>query len=323
MPLNEPYVVFQSSISDIGDTTHSTQIEANLKTFLDWAFLEIGAFVNVTIPTSGAYGGNVHQLQCQNDPNYASGQVYQGFRQDWVWETGLIYSSVQPINVSGVIVNNTFYPTGTTGTYAFAVDYPRGRIVFNNPLPANSTVLAQYSYRNVQVTNADASWYRQLQFDSLRVDSPQFSQFGSGDWNNLQDTRLQLPAVVIELIPEGTRIAYELGSYGEWVYQKCLFHIFAEENWWNKQLRDILYKENEHTIYSFDLNLVASGNVFPLNAQGDRNPSGLMYPALVNPTGQYFWKAFRFCDTKVADLGQIQTNFFGSVVRTSIEVILP
>ena len=44
------------NVSSIGDRQVLSSLEHNLKSFLDWSFLNIGGFINVNIPTSGIGG---------------------------------------------------------------------------------------------------------------------------------------------------------------------------------------------------------------------------------------------------------------------------
>ena len=75
----EPYTKF-NKVSHIGNTLLSSEIENNMKWFLDWAFLGIGGWSNVTMPTSGAFGGTFDTLRLVNDPSYSNGQVWEGAR---------------------------------------------------------------------------------------------------------------------------------------------------------------------------------------------------------------------------------------------------
>lgn len=135
-------------VNNLGDSLLSDQLESNLFAWCTWSSLGIGAFANITLPASGAYGGTPSLLRLSEDPNYQSGQVWEGFRKDWVWETGVNYA-YQPIRVSGVYVNGTFQPVTGTGTYAHTIDYPAGQVVFNNPISPSSNVQCEFSYRTV------------------------------------------------------------------------------------------------------------------------------------------------------------------------------
>ena len=43
-------------VTNIGNTLLNSELESNLKSFLDWSLLGVGGWSNITIPTSGAYG---------------------------------------------------------------------------------------------------------------------------------------------------------------------------------------------------------------------------------------------------------------------------
>jgi hypothetical protein len=105
-------------VTDVSQSTLCDQLESNIIEFFNWGMLCIGGFNNVQIgAASGAYGGDMSRLRPVSDPNYINGQVWEGFRQDWVWQSGIEYV-VQPIPVSGVYINSVFYPLNTTGVYS-------------------------------------------------------------------------------------------------------------------------------------------------------------------------------------------------------------
>ena len=64
-------------VTNIGNTLLNSELESNLKSFLDWSFLGIGGGSNITIPTSGAYGGTFDNLRLVDDPSYPAGQVWE------------------------------------------------------------------------------------------------------------------------------------------------------------------------------------------------------------------------------------------------------
>lgn len=79
-------------IDDYGDPTLMEEVEVNLKHWLDWSFLEIGAWTNVTIESVEAYsGGTFADIYPTQDPAYDDFQNYIGIRKDWVYETGVTY----------------------------------------------------------------------------------------------------------------------------------------------------------------------------------------------------------------------------------------
>ena len=67
------------------DASLSEILLDNFVNFYDWGFLDAGLFYNIHMPQSGIYGGDRHRLRVVSDPNYNSGQVFEGYRQNWVW----------------------------------------------------------------------------------------------------------------------------------------------------------------------------------------------------------------------------------------------
>ncbi len=47
------------NVENISDRPAISQLEDNIKSFLDYSFLKIGGFINVNIPTSGLYNGDL------------------------------------------------------------------------------------------------------------------------------------------------------------------------------------------------------------------------------------------------------------------------
>lgn len=280
----------------VGESLLSDQLEANLFSFVSWGLLSAGGYFNVRIPTSGAWGGDEHRLRPARDPRYQDGQVWQAYRRDWVWETGVDrVASEQPIRVSGVFVGGAFQPASATGAYKHVVDYPNGRVVFSSPVPTGTVVTCEYSPRLFQLFTADAPWWQQVQTRSFRADDPHFSQFGSGEWDQIAQNRVQLPAVVVEAASEAEVYGTQVGG-GDTIVQDVLFHVLAEDRWHHKWMHDVLVRQFQKRFRLFDKNkLFSSPAHFPLDAEGSPAPSGKMYPDLVKPTGEggFLWEQAR------------------------------
>ena len=303
------------NVTQLGESLLSDQLETNLKTYFDWSMLTIGGFFNIVVPTSGVYGGDFSRLRPVSDPNYTDGQVWEGPRKDWVWETG-VYST-QPINISGVYVNNTFRPGNGIGPYAHSINYPLGRVVFDSAISTSSTVKAEYSYRYVQTSTADATWWRNLQFDSLRVDNANYLP-NSGTWGIIAQNRIQLPHVVLEAIPQVTRYGSQIGGLNQVVKQDVLWHVLTEHVYDRKQLHDIITYQAEARLYTFDKNLAIASGVLPLTWEGDRSPEGLTWPSLIS---DYRWKTIRL--VKATSMGyDAIPPFYYSIIRMTVEVDL-
>lgn len=311
-------------VEEIGRALLSEQLEINLAHFLSWGLLGVGAFFNVHVPSGGGGVGNTHRLRAVDDPHLEDYQAWQGYRQDWVWETGVNYHT-QPLRVSGVYVNGGFHPCTGTGAYAHHVDYPRGRVVFDTPLPASSVVTCEFSPRYVQVFTSDSPWWRQLQLESFRADSSHFAQPGSGAWSVLAENRVQLPCVVVEAVPRTSRYGTAIGG-GATVRQEVLFHVVAETPTERKRLHDVLtYQWGKRTVL-YDYNAVAEADAFPLDGRGTPASGARMYPDLVKPAaeGGFGWRQLRWQDfTSAPQPDQVTAPFYAATVRGVFEVDLP
>lgn len=303
-------------VAEYGNSDMLNTIQYGLIYYLDWSFLSIGAFDNVLIPTSGSYGGFNQQLQLAYDPNYIDGQVWQGFRNNWIWESGVEYHN-QPIQISGVNVNGTFYNTATTGAFSFSVDYPDGQVRFNKPISSNSTVQLAYSYRNVLVTTSDVPWFKEFMFDSNRSDSFQFSHSISGAWSILGQSRLQLPAVVVDVLPKRQYSGYSLGG-GHWVKQAVAFYIFAELDWEGKNITDIIAKQADKTIFLLNLTNMGAATGFPLYIDGSLQPNAKTYPTLVN---NFFLKEAYLSENTITSIGNITQSLWGATVQANVTFV--
>jgi len=311
-----------SKVKNIGETLYNSELESNLKSFLDWGFLGIGGWFNVTIPTSGAFGGTFDQLRRVDDPAYTAGQIWETPRKDWVWETGAVNNGHNPINISsGVWVDGSLYPTGDA-TYGHHYNYPLGRVVFDNPIPTTSTVKLEYSYRNVQTYIADeAPWWDELQYNSMRVDDATFPQVSSGNWALLANHRVQMPAVILEVVPRRYFKPYQLGDISQFITQDVLFHIIAESRWWRNQLVDIISYQKDKPLMLYDTDKVISGNVFPLDYRGMVVSPTSTYDAIVNNKNYHFTQC-RITDMGVSEIQSFNTRLHEGTVRASLEVIL-
>ena len=316
----EPYTKF-NKVSHIGNTLLSSEIENNMKWFLDWAFLGIGGWSNVTMPTSGAFGGTFDTLRLVNDPSYSNGQVWEGARKDWVWETGSSYEGYDPIQISGVYVNGVLKGTGDA-TYGHHYNYPLGRVVFDNPISTTDTVKVEYSYRNVQVYVADeAPWWDALQYNSLRVDDTYYSSTGSGSWGILANHRVQMPAIVLETVPRRRFKPYQLGVTSQFVQQDIVFHIVGENRWWRNQLVDILSYQIDSQLWLFKTDTLIGSGAYPLDYRGMKVSSPLNYDDVVN-TPQYRYLLARMTNMSITEMESYDARLHEGTVRATLEVVL-
>lgn len=308
------YTTF-SKVSNLGKPLLLNQLETNMKMFLDWSFLNIGGWNDATIPTSGIYGGDFHILRCVNDPQYTDGQVWQGLRKDWIWESGL-NTVPQPISITGVEVNGIGQSTG------YHIDYPLGRVIFDTAIDTDYTVGCSHSYKSVQVYVADdVPWFRELQARSFRADDIHFIQDEQrGDWSIGGQHRIQMPAVIVESVSRGTSRGYEVGNGALLVKQDMLFHVLADSRYDRNNILDILRYQSDLNIWLFDNDSMMQAGVVPLNSSGVKINT-LVYPNFVSETG-YRWKKCRFTNSMLTEVETVHPQLFEGTVRSSLEVII-
>ena len=314
-------------ITHVGNSKVLTILENNLKSFLDWGLLGVGAWFDVDTPTSGVYGGTFHKLRPVDAPAYTAGQVWEAPRKDLVWESGVAYpagtGTGEPIQISGIYIGGTendHFKTSSDDTYGHHIDYPNGRMVFATGVSTSSDVYMNYSYRWIQTYIAgNAPWWQELQYGSFRVDDAHATQMGSGNWSIGSNHRVQLPAIVIESVPRRTSTGYELGSGKLRVSQDVLFHILAETKWERDQIIDILTLQNHKTIYLFDVNTLGESGVYPLDQRGMKVNNN-NYPDFVSESGYRYSKAF-FKDSILSQVESPNQALKEAIVRTTFEIV--
>jgi hypothetical protein len=309
-----------NGLDNISDFSYQEILEQNLITFFDWGLINADGFMNVRIPSSGAYGGDFSKLRPVDDIRYATGRVWESARMNWVWETGLA-SSVQPISISGLFINNIYKPI-TGGTYY--IDYPNGRVVFNTGIALNSTVRIEHSSKFVNVTSTqNVPWLRFSQNNSFRVDDTNFLS-GSGLWSNYGETRVQFPTIAVEVLTE-RKAGFQIGG-GQYCRNRVNFFVIAEDKNTVDRLSHIIDNQYQKTIYLFDSNRMASDSKFSLNQFGTPNSGFLTYPSMVQYSGDggyrltrgILWGKLSLIDSEVQERQQIaQSVYQRSVILTT------
>ena len=307
-----------ANLTNAQDSTLSNILLDNFILFYDWGFLDRGSFYDVSVPQSGIYGGDRHKLRLVDDPNYSEGQVWEGYRQNWVWESGVDGTTQQPIAISGLFVDNTFYATGNVSK-PFYIDYPNGRVVFDTAITSTSNVHLEYSHKWVQVIPAEGvPWFRQIQQGSFRSDEG-FDVAGSGGWAQLGQTRVQLPAVAVEVVPARSLEGYQLGG-GQWLNTDVVFHVITANHWECANLVDSILYQNDRSIDLFNPTTVAISGVSPFNYRNELTenaiPSGL-YPNLVD---NFHYKRCWINSSRGGDITQLSPELYIGSARCSTQV---
>lgn len=311
-----PNSLFQN-VDKLGKHYLYAQLEENLKSFLNWGFLNIGGFVNINRPTNNISNNvSFHKLTKKEDPLYKSGQVWETFKKQWVYETGIVYASGSPINISGIYINNSFVPAPTgSAQHPFKLNYDLGRVIFNSGLPSNSDVQMNFSYRAIQVYKAQenlSDWKRLQEMTFKRADV---------DKETSSNHRIQLPCIIIEPINSADFNPYELGSLTYDVKQDILLHIFTENYIDRNNIVDILRLQKEKPLKLYDINKVIKDQVYSLNKDGSLNTNRKNYNQLFDDN-QYFWRISYIDNVNIIDNQSLNYNLFYSTVRLSMEIVV-
>lgn len=308
----------------ISDNTLGNELQDNMVEFLDWALLQKGNYYNVTLGELAPNGQDYSKLRLASSPHHTSGTVWEGFRKNWVWQSGISYNPAPILGtnnaipgISGVYVNNAFYPSTTSGTYAHKVDYYNGRVIFDNPIPASSVVKAEYSYKYINVIYANSlPWLREIQYRTL--DFPiSFNSSEKGEFDLPAESRIQLPAIAVEIVPKRTLKGYQLGG-GQFVDTDVLFHCLAEDEFTRNKLVDIISLQNDKTIRMFNSNSIANSGDFPLDYRGIPVSGALRYPDLIST---HYRGKMRLKNSIVQGMDLINSNFYAGIVRMTLETI--
>ena len=310
--------------NSVKDATLNNEIQDNLIEFFDWALLKKGNYFNVSVGETSPDGYDYSQLRLSSNENYTTGTCWEGVRSNWVWQSGVSYSPTPLVGtnnakpgVSGVYVDDTFYPTTTTGAYAHHVDYFNGRVVFDSPIPTGSKVQVEHSYKWINVVYANSvPWLREIQYRSYDVNG-EFLQPSKGKWDIPPEARLQLPAIAVEIVPRRNITGFQFGG-GSYVNTDVLFHCIAEDEITRNKLVDIVSLQNEKTFYAFNSNLVASSGDFPLDYRGTPVSGALNFEELVL---KHYGPDIRLKNSSVQGMEVINSNFCAGTVKLTAEVI--
>lgn len=303
-------------VTNIGRSSSEEIIKTNIISYLDWAFLNIGGFLNVDIPSTGAYGWDESRLRPADIPGITTGKVWEAVRPNWVWESGINFS-VQPIRCSGVYIDGGFYADGTN----HYVNFRDGQIVFDSPIDTGSVVRAEYAYKLVSIYDSDyIPWFRDIIPFSQRPDT---SFLSKADNESVGETRLHLPAIAVEIV-EGTYAPYQLGG-GSYVMNDVIFHVLSHEGHEASRIAEILSNQVEKTIYAYDPDLLAESGTFPLDYRGALNSGAMVFPDLVKPAseGGFRWGTIRFSDAIRQKTNVVNKNLVIKPVRMTLEIVLP
>lgn len=309
-------------IDSIGHPLIINELENNYKSFLEWGFLNIGAFTNVRRPTQNISSFDLHILKPTSDPNEDPRTVWQAPRKDWVYDSGISYSGAVPISISGVYVNSTLYPAPTGNTsLGYKINYPEGKILFSKPLASTSNVQLEYSYRNIQVYKLEEfPYWKQIQHNSLD-NKIGFNLSDRGEFSIGSEHRIQLPAIIIETIARSNMKPFQLGDTSQFVEQDILLHIISDQPKDKNDIVDIIRLQKDRIIVLYNTKSVVENNINPLNYDGSKNINGQNYAYIVH-TDQYKWAECRISDINISDIYFDNIRLYGAIIRITNELVI-
>ena len=316
-------------VTSIHKDNISNNLILGLQDFLSWGFLNVGGFQNITKdPTvSGSYSDAHSRARLRNsdDPSYEAGQVWEGFRNDWVWESGFKYNNTKPIQVSGIWIDGFFYGSGDT-TYSHFVDYPNGRVIFDYGIPTLKRVEANFSHRTVGIALASEKFVQEIMYDSYDIeDLDSYLIASSGTRNSLGQRKMQLPFVALELARAPKSEPYQLGG-GRIAYNEMLFHVFADNQFEKNNIRDILINQTEKVVYLVDRGLMKDNKKYPfqLDVNGSPVKNAKNYSDLIIPSGDggFRGQEARFDSMTCTDMEPVNSWLHRCTIRGSISVVM-
>jgi hypothetical protein len=310
-PINTTF----KEVKNIGDDFLLNILESNFKIYLDWSFLNIGAWFDVNSNDQTIFGVNSHsKLNLVKDPTYADGQVWQSIRKDWVWEKNIDYNGSQPIIINSVTVDSNIVNKNN-----FTIDYPLGRIIFNSAISTSSEVKISYSYRFIQTyRSCDVPWFNILQYGSFNTANPDITRSQDGDWSIGSYHRIQMPCIIIDSAARSRSMPYELGNSNLKIEQDIVFYILAENKNDRNKLLDILRLQQDSFIYLFNTNLLSQDEKYPLDYNGDLIDNPLMYPDIVNT---YKWRKCWIKTINLFEIDSVHPNLYQGAARATVEII--
>ena len=156
-----------------------------------------------------------------NDPDFLDGQVYQSQYKNWVYEEDIAVPSgfIGPTLASGVFVNSVFHPRIDL-VYGHSIDYPGGRIIFDDETAVvmGDLVQAAFGVRRVQVEETNNDIIPLI--NDLLVSNPEIAA------PHALPSGIHLPAVYIERA-RGTSRGLALGG-GKITTREINFHILTK-----------------------------------------------------------------------------------------------
>ena len=83
------YYVPLKGFTTVHQHTTSNDIQDNLVEFFDWSLLEKNNYFNSTLGELSPDSQDYSKLRLSKNENFTAGQVWEGHRENWVWQSGI------------------------------------------------------------------------------------------------------------------------------------------------------------------------------------------------------------------------------------------
>ena len=83
-------------VLSVQHATVNNQVQDNLIEYFDYALLDKGNYFNVSLGETDYNGEDFSRLRPARSEVYPSGHIWEGFRKNWVWQSGLAPSGKEP-----------------------------------------------------------------------------------------------------------------------------------------------------------------------------------------------------------------------------------
>jgi len=295
-----------TSISDI--------LAFNLKEQYEYGLLEKGAYTACEFSNTATSGFT--KLKRIHDNRYTDGQVYEGIGPSWVWQTGVSVPNgfTQPFQVSGVYIDKTFYPVGTSGQNSFTIDYQFGRVIFDNAKDSNTEIEAEYVINDIALYLSDDPRWKTFidEYIDKFADASDLAPSGLSVY--LKEKRVWLPCLVIEIDELNETTGLQLGG-GEIQDFAVQYHIFAEQPFVRNRLGDLVSDQFNSTINLYEIN----SSTYPFDFDGSLASGVLEYPQLAKRHETHYFTDARVGSVKGGSVGNLVDLYRGEY-RNIIEV---
>jgi hypothetical protein len=237
---------------------YRNKIYSNLKAHLDDKLVGRGWFDNVASGETDWGSNNLSQLlPVQNDPSYpldtgTTVHVWQGYRRNWVSESGVVLwasgisdpTIPRSVFVSGVSSGVKDFGDTVSG---LAIDFRNGRVLFETPILATTTIEVAHSYKDV--------WVDTLSRDMITTQVTSVDNTKRIIINNVPSGEVgQLPMILMEIADSPSPVGRELGG-GLIMSPVVHLHVVAENRYDKDELIDFLQYQTHKTIRMIDYDL--------------------------------------------------------------------